>query len=318
MSKIGKINILIPEKVKVALAGNIINIEGPLGKKSINVDFYAQQIMAIKGVSGSGKSSLVKEVLYKSWLKKRPVNCKSVYGLDQFKDVLLIDQQTISQNLLSTVASYSGIIEQIKAIFSKTELAEEQELKKADFSYQSKNGKCKTCAGQGQLKTSMDFMSDIWLTCDICKGQRYNAKVLRCKFQGYSIGEVLNMTVLEAIKFFDSATIIDKLNILKEVGLGHLLLGQSVNTLSGGEGQRLKLATSMLGKHKGATLYLFDEPSTGLHYFDILNLIKVFQALVQRGDTVLFIEHNKVLIESANQMITLGPKSGEHGGEIIN
>jgi excinuclease ABC subunit A len=163
----------------------------------------------------------------------------------------------------------------------------------------------------------MDFMSDIWLTCDTCKGLRYNDTILACKFKECSIGEVLRMTVQEAIDFFDSETILEKLDILKRVGVGHLLLGQSGNTLSGGEAQRLKLATSVMQMRKGATLYLFDEPSTGLHYFDILTLIEVFQTLVERGDTVIFIEHNKTLIEFADQVITLGPGSGEKGGKIM-
>ena len=167
------------------------------------------------------------------------------------------------------------------------------------------------------LKTSMDFMSDIWLTCDTCKGMRYNDTILACHLNGHSIGEVLRMTVQEAIEFFESGAIIENLEILKQLGVGHLLLGQSGNTLSGGEAQRLKLAKSMMQKRKGATLYLFDEPSTGLHYFDILPLITVFQSLVDRGDTVLFIEHNNTLIESADQVITLGPGSGDKGGVVM-
>jgi len=285
--------------------------------KNVDVNFYSRQITAVKGVSGSGKSSLIKEVLYSSWLKNRPVNCVSVNGLEQFDEVLLIDQEALKQSRLSTTVSYTGIIEQIKTEFSKTEFAKKAGLKKADFSYQSKNGKCATCGGNGKLKTSMDFMSDIWLTCDTCKGMRYNDTILACKFKERSIGEVLDMTVQEAIEFFDSGTLAENLVVLKRVGVGHLLLGQSGNTLSGGEAQRLKLATAMLQKRKGTTLYLFDEPSTGLHYFDILQLINVFQLLVDQGDTVLFIEHNNTLIESADQMITLGPGSGESGGELM-
>lgn len=285
--------------------------------KDIDVDFCAQQIIAITGVSGSGKSSLIKDVLYRSWLKNRPANCASVAGLDQFEGVLLIDQQLVNQNRLSTPASYTRIIEEIKTAFSKTEYAKEVGLKKADFSYQSKNGRCATCAGHGQLKTSMDFMSDLWLTCDTCKGMRYNEAILACQYKGHTIGEVLRMTVQEAMVLFDSEAIVKNLEILKEVGVGHLLLGQAGNTLSGGEAQRLKLATSMMQKRKGATLYLFDEPSTGLHYFDILRLNKVFESLVDHGDTLLFIEHNSTLIESADQVITLGPGSGEKGGELM-
>lgn len=306
--------------VKQNKKGELFGVKGAFANnlKEIDVDFSSGQITAVTGVSGSGKSSLIKDVLYSSWLKKRPVHCTSVFGLEQFEDVLLFDQELMSQNRLSTPATYTGIIEQIKTLFSKTESAKAAELKKADFSYQSKNGKCPTCNGHGQLKTSMDFMSDIWLICDNCKGMRYNDSVLACKYKQRSIGEVLRMTVQEAIEFFGSGAIVEPLEILSRVGVGHLLLGQSGNTLSGGEAQRLKLAHALLQKRKGKTLYLFDEPSTGLHYFDILKLIDVFQSIVNRGDTVLFIEHNSTLIEAADCVVTLGPGSGENGGEIVN
>lgn len=321
----------------------------------IDVDFHTQQITAITGVSGSGKSSLIKEVLYQSCLQKRPVNCSVIHGLEHFEEVLLIDQEIVAQNRLTTPVSYTGILDPIKKLFAKTEVAQQAGLKSTHFSYQSKQGKCAVCNGYGQLKTSMDFMSDLWLRCDHCIGMRYNNNVLACTFQGRSIGEVLQMTVQEAIVFFDTplnsavenrptapagspkqgrtkagldeysssypvvyaAAIVKKLNILRQVGLGHLLLGQSGHTLSGGEAQRLKLAKAMLRKRKGATLYLFDEPSTGLHYFDILPLISVFQALVDYGDTVLFIEHNRTLIEVANQVVRLGPGSGDEGGSLV-
>lgn len=303
--------------VKGAFANNL---------KQIDVTFYAHQIIGVTGVSGSGKSSLIKDVLFHSWQKNRPVNCDSVSGMSQFETVLLIDQTPIKQSRLSTPATYTGIIEQLKVIFSKTEFAKVNGLKKLDFSYQSKNGKCTACGGHGKVKTSMDFMSDIWLTCDTCKGMRYNNTVLACQINEHSIGEVLQMTVQEAIVFFQGEKIVESLAILQEVGVGHLLLGQAGNTLSGGEAQRLKLATSMMStstslnvqKEKGGTLYLFDEPSTGLHYFDILQLIKVFQALVDEGNTVLFIEHNQNLLECANQLIHLGPGSGEQGGELMS
>jgi excinuclease ABC subunit A len=309
---------VVPIK-KTKTKGNAFGLKGGFANnlKNIDVDFDSQQIIAITGVSGSGKSSLIKNVLYNSWLQDRAVNCISVNGMEQFEEVLLIDQEILTQNRLSTPASYTGIIEAIKAIFSKTAFAKETGLKRTDFSYQSKNGKCPTCSGHGKLKTSMDFMSDIWLTCDACQGMRYHSAILACKFQGHSIGEVLKMTVEEAIEFFDSGVIVEKLDILKRVGVGHLLLGQSGNTLSGGESQRLKLAKSMMQKRKGATLYLFDEPSTGLHYFDILRLIEVFESLIDRGDTVLFIEHNSTLIQSADQVIRLGPGSGERGGIVM-
>lgn len=297
-----------PFGLKGAFANNL---------KDLDIAFYAHQITAITGVSGSGKSSLIKDVLYHSWLKKRTVNCTSVYGMDQFEAVLLIDQNVLPPNRLHTPLTYTNIIEPIKILFANTAFAKKAGLKKADFSYQSKKGKCPTCSGHGKLKTSMDFMSDIWLTCDTCNGLRYHATILACTWKDHSMGDILQMTVLEAIAFFESGAIVDRLNILKRVGVGHLLLGQSGNTLSGGETQRLKLATSMLLQRKGATLYLFDEPSTGLHSFDILPLIDVFQSLVNHGDTVLFIEHNNTLIQCADHVIRLGPGSGEKGGHVM-
>jgi len=299
----------LPFGVKRAFANNL---------KSIDVQFYSQQITAVVGVSGSGKSSLIKDVLYSSWLKNRPVNCSSVEGMEQFGNVLLVNQEVLTQNRLTTIASYTGIIEQVKSVFAKIKSAKRAGFKRSDFSYQSKNGKCITCAGYGQQKKSMDFMSDIWLVCDVCKGMRYNSTILMYKYKEHSIGEVLNMTVDEAIMFFDSVAIIEKLDILKQMGMGYLVLGQSGTTLSGGEAQRLKLATLLMQKREGSTLYLFDEPSTGLHYFDIINLITVFQSLIDLGDTVLFIEHNNTLIEFADKVVKLGPGSGENGGTLIN
>lgn len=285
--------------------------------KHIDVDFKAEQLIAISGVSGSGKSSLIKDVLFRSWLRGRPVYCQSVYGMDPFEEVILVDQELMRQSNLGTPASYTGVLEGIKTVFSKTETAKALGFKKADFSYQSKNGKCKACAGHGQLKTSMDFMSDLWLTCENCNGMRYNEAILECKFKSQSIGEVLAMTVQEAIEFFESGAIVDSLKVLQQVGLGHLWLGQPGTTLSGGEAQRLKLASSMMTKQKGPTLYLFDEPSIGLHHVDIQRLIAVFESLIEEGNTILFIEHNSLLIQSADQLITLGPGSGENGGNLV-
>lgn len=299
----------LPFGIKGAFANNL---------KNIDVEFYSGQITALTGVSGSGKSSLIHKVLYNSWSKKRPVNCTSIYGLDQFENVHLISQEALSQNRMSTPVSFTGIIDHIKLIFSKTDAAKELGLKRADFSYQSKNGKCKSCSGQGKLKTSMDFMSDIWLTCDACKGMRYDDAILQCKINEKSIGEILKMTVSEAIEFFETGKVVTQLQVLDRLGVGHLVLGQSGDTLSGGEAQRLKLATSILQNTSGSTLYLFDEPSTGLHYFDILQLIKVFQSLVEKGDTVLFIEHNSTLINAADKVLKMGPESGEDGGMLIN
>lgn len=302
-----------------ALADRSFGVKGAFANnlKNIDVNFTAKTMTAITGVSGSGKSSLIKEVLHKSQQQKRAVNCEEIYGLEQFAEVLLIDQTAATQSRLSTPASYTKILDDLKMLFAKTEAARERGLKKADFSYQSKNGKCPHCGGRGAVKTSMDFMSDVWLTCDVCRGLRYSAAVLAVRFRGRSIGEILQMTVSEAITFFEPGKIVEKLQLLQRVGIGHLQLGQAGNTLSGGESQRLKLAKAMSEKRKGATLYLFDEPSTGLHYFDILQLIEVFQGLIERGDTVIFIEHHAVLVEAANEVVRLGPGSGESGGFVV-
>ncbi|UTW66170.1 ATP-binding cassette domain-containing protein [bacterium SCSIO 12643] len=301
--------------------GKLFGLQGASAHnlKSIDVEFHGQQIIAITGVSGSGKSSLIKDVLHQSWVKHKAVHCNATYGFEQFDEVILIDQETVALNRLSTPLSYTGILDGLKTLFAKTETAKTLGFKKADFSYQSKKGKCPTCNGNGKIKTSMDFMSDLWLTCDACHGQRYHPSILECKFQGHSIGDLLQMTIQEAATFFEEKSIVAQLKILLRVGLGHLHLGQAGNTLSTGEAQRLKLAKSMCSKQskKGKTLYLFDEPSTGLHYFDLLPLIEVFQKLVHDGHTVLFIEHHCTLIESAHHIIKLGPGSGDLGGELV-
>ncbi|MGB3467752.1 MAG: ATP-binding cassette domain-containing protein, partial [Cyclobacteriaceae bacterium] len=294
--------------VKGAYANNL---------KNIDVTFYAGQVTAITGISGSGKSSLMHNVLYTSWQKGRPVDCTAVHGLDQFEDVLLIDQSALSTNRLMTPVSNTGILDQLKTLFAKTETAKKAGLKRPDFSYQSKKGKCVTCGGYGEVKTPMDFMSDLWLICDACHGMRYNDAILAIRYKDLSIGEVLQLTVSEAIDFFAGDAVADQLKTLEQVGIGHLLLGQAGNTLSGGEAQRLKLAASMMEKRKGSVLYLFDEPGTGLHEFDLLPLIAVFRSLIAQGDTILFIEHNQTLITSADQVITLGPGSGGDGGEVV-
>lgn len=286
--------------------------------KDIHVDFNSGQVTAVTGVSGSGKSSLIKEVLYASWRKQRPVNCPAVYGLEQFKEVVLIDQEPVAQNRFSTPVTYLGILEEIKRLFAQSDQSKAKKLNKADFSYLSKRGKCPTCAGAGQIKTSMDFMSDLWLTCDTCQGKRYQQEILEIKHKGMSIGEVLDLPASDAIAYFEGEPITEGLHLLATLGIGHLKLGQALHTLSGGELQRLKLAKSLLEKRQGNTLYLFDEPSTGLHYFDLLRLIQVFQYIINEGNTLIFIEHNQTLIQSANQVITLGPGSGDSGGSIIS
>ena len=285
--------------------------------KNIDVTFKSGQIIAVSGVSGSGKSSLVRDVLFESHQKKRPVGCSSVFGMEQFDEVLLIDQKPFTGNSLSTVASFTGILDAIRGEFANSVEAKETGFKKGDFSYQSKKGKCGACGGHGKVKTSLDFMGDVWTKCDVCDGQRYNSEILVCKIKEKSIGEVVQMTVNEAFNFFEKDRVKNDLQLLKTVGIGHLQLGHAGNLLSGGEAQRLKLARELMNKSNGNTLYLFDEPSTGLHYVDVLKLIELFNQLVKKGNTVLFIEHNSTLIECSNKTLKLGPGSGNDGGEIV-
>jgi excinuclease ABC subunit A len=284
--------------------------------KNIDVTFQSGQITAVTGVSGSGKSTLIQDVMFESYNKKRNVGCSSIFGLDQFDEVVLIDQKPFTGNRLSTVASFTGILDLIRGEFAKTDDAKRLGYKKADFSYQSKKGKCPSCNGHGQQKTSLDFMGDIWTKCDLCHGMRYNSEIQECKLKGKSIGEVLQVTINEAFNFFENDRIRKDLQLLKDVGIGHLQLGHGGNILSGGEAQRLKLSKQLMNE-SGKSLYLFDEPSTGLHQVDILNLIRLFQNLVKQGNTILFIEHNPLLVKMGHMVVKLGPASGKNGGEII-
>ncbi len=285
--------------------------------KNIDVEFFSNQINVVSGVSGSGKSSLVNEVIYQSYLRKRPVGCSAIEGLDLFDDVILVDQHPISINSLTTPASYTGTLDQLRGIYAKSDSAKELKLKRADFSYQSKNGKCPTCSGYGKVKTSMDFMSDIWNPCETCNGLRYNSTVLSCQLNGKSIGEFLQLSINEALSTTNDKKLVDQLTILTDLGLGHIQLGQAGNTLSGGEVQRLKLAKLLQSDSKN-NLFILDEPSTGLHYYDLIKLSNVFNDMIKKGHTILMVEHHSALINSAHHIVKLGPGCGENGGRIIH
>ena len=285
--------------------------------KDIDVSFRSGLINVITGISGSGKSTLLKDVLFKSWKRGEPEGCKSIFGFDQFDQVHLLDQELFFANALSSPATYTRVLEKLKSLYSKLTQAKELGLKRADFSYQSKIGRCPTCSGYGQEKTSLDFMGDIWSICNTCDGKRYSEVVLACKFNDKSIGDSMELTVDEAIGFFEDSDILHDLKLLQDVGVGHVQLGQAGNTLSGGEGQRLKLAKTFMEFGSEKNLYLFDEPSTGLHYFDVLELIKLFRRITEEGHTIIYIEHNATLIDAADTKITLGPGSGDEGGKLI-
>ncbi len=287
--------------------------------KNCNANFITGGIIAVTGVSGSGKSSLINEVLLKSIKSGTPRNCTQTFGLEQFSKIIHANQYPISTNSLSTPASYSGILDDLRELYAASREAKAKGFKKSAFSYHHKDGKCPECNGYGQLRISMDFMSDIWTTCDICKGKRYRNEVLDIKIKGLSIADSLQLTINEAHTIFkDILKISDKLRICIDTGIGHLQLGQAANTLSGGEAQRLKLSTEIIKSKSNKNILLLDEPSTGLHYFDIINLAKVFNRLANKGNTIIYIEHNPVLINIANQVILIGPASGNEGGEIIS
>lgn len=287
--------------------------------KGFDVDFNLGSFSAITGVSGSGKSSLMRNVIYQSIVKKRPVNCRSFSGSDVFNEweTKYIDQHPLSVNRTMTPASYLGILDALQVIYSKTDAAKKAGLKKADFSYLSKKGKCPTCGGNGKIKTSLDFMSDVWNNCDTCHGSRYSEDIGAIHWNGLSIGDFLQCSVDQGLELLSDQKIAKTLLLLRKLGLGHIKLGQSANTLSGGESQRLKLAKVLSDTTHLPRLFLLDEPSTGLHARDISNLIGVFREIVSAGDTIICIDHNKQLTSSAEFEIKLGPGSGADGGYLL-
>ncbi|HHG85274.1 MAG TPA: excinuclease ABC subunit UvrA, partial [Bacteroidetes bacterium] len=274
--------------------------------QNLDVDFIAGGIIAVTGVSGSGKSTLVREVLLRSIRAQQAVGCVEVYGLEQFEKVLAVDQSTLSGNLLSTPATFTGLLDVLRNLFSRTDDAKRLGLKKSSFSYVHKDGKCTECGGMGQQKAALDFLGDVWLPCEACEGGRYRAESLSCRWQGKTIAAALQLSVAEALEWaLGQEKLLSILRPLEAVGLGHILLGQSTVTLSGGEAQRLRLAAELLRQGKGKHLFLFDEPATGLHFQDILRLVALFNQLADAGHTVLFIEHHPMLISIANQEVNL-------------
>ncbi len=285
--------------------------------KNIDVLIHNQSITSITGVSGSGKSSLVFDVISNSYNAGSPVNC-SRSSFNNINSITSINQHKIGVSPLSTISTYTGIFDAIRDEFSKLPASQESGLKKSHFSFNSKEGNCTTCKGMGNIKVSMDFLSDVWVVCDDCQGNRYKDSVLKVKLNNHSIIDVLNMEVNEALDFFQHhKKIVQTLKILQDIGLGYILLGQSTSTLSGGETQRLKLASELTKSTGKNNLYIFDEPSTGLHMQDVEKLMSVFERLVYEGNTVVVVEHNLEIIKSSDWIIDLGPDGGELGGSIV-
>ena len=292
--------------------------------KNVTVEFPLKVLTCVTGVSGSGKSTLVEDVLYKSLARDimrtldRPGKHNEIVGAHYINKVIMIDQSPIGRTPRSNPATYTGLFTPIRELFAQTRDGKSRGYSPGRFSFNVKGGRCDNCQGDGQLKIEMQFMPDVYLPCDICSGKRYNSETLKVKYKEKNIAEVLDMTITDAREFFQNfPEIHDKLAVLEDVGLGYIQLGQSATTLSGGEAQRIKLATELSRRATGDTLYILDEPTTGLHFDDIKKLLKVLNRLVDAGNTVVVIEHNMDVIKTADWIIDLGPEGGDGGGKLI-
>ncbi|SHD75610.1 excinuclease ABC subunit UvrA [Schnuerera ultunensis] len=321
----GKKRIEIPTK-RTEPNGNWVEVIGAEENnlKKINVKFPLGVFTCVTGVSGSGKSTLVNEILYKSLAQKlngakiKPGKHKKIKGLEHLDKVIVIDQSPIGRTPRSNPATYTGVFDYIRDVFAMTPEAKMRGYEKGRFSFNVKGGRCEACRGDGILKVEMHFLPDVYVPCEVCKGKRYNRETLQVKYKGKTVSDVLNMTVEEALEFFENIPRIKrKLQTLYDVGLGYVKLGQSSTELSGGEAQRVKLATELSKRSTGKTIYILDEPTTGLHMADIHKLIKVLDQLVEGGNTVIVIEHNLDVIKTADYIIDLGPEGGDSGGTVV-
>ncbi|MGE7931956.1 excinuclease ABC subunit UvrA [Viridibacillus arvi] len=306
--------------------GRFITIKGAKENnlKNVKADIPLGLFIAVTGVSGSGKSTLINEILYKSLAQKlnrskvKPGEVKEITGIEQLEKVIDIDQSPIGRTPRSNPATYTGVFDDIRDVFATTNEAKVRGYKKGRFSFNVKGGRCEACRGDGIIKIEMHFLPDVYVPCEVCHGKRYNRETLEVKYKDKSIADVLKMTVEDAVEFFTNIPKISrKLQTIVDVGLGYMELGQPATTLSGGEAQRVKLASELHKRSNGKSIYILDEPTTGLHAEDIARLLKVLQRLVESGDTVLVIEHNLDVIKTADHIIDLGPEGGDKGGMII-
>ena len=321
----GRRQIPLPEKRRPG-NGNCLTIRGARehNLKNIQVQIPLGAFTCVTGVSGSGKSSLVNEILYKYLAAKlnrartRYGNFDGMDGLEHLDKVIDIDQSPIGRTPRSNPATYTGVFTDIRELFAKTNDAKAKGYTAGRFSFNIKGGRCESCQGDGILRIEMHFLPDVYVPCEICKGKRYNRETLAVKYRDKSIYDVLEMTIDEAVVFFENMPkIARKLKTLQEVGLGYLKLGQSATTLSGGKAQRVKLATELSKRPTGKTIYILDEPTTGLHTADVHRLVDVLQRLTDAGNTVVVIEHNLNVIKMADWIIDLGPEGGDRGGTVV-
>ncbi len=280
--------------------------------------------VCVTGVSGSGKSTLVQDVLLRALMQKvyrsrlQPGQHKRLVGWEQVDKIVDIDQSPIGRTPRSNPATYTGVFDHVRKLFAQVPEAKLRGYQPGRFSFNVRGGRCENCAGDGQIKIEMHFLPDVYVTCEVCKGRRYNRETLEVKYKGRSISDVLEMSVDEALEFFQHIPPIERhMQTLSDVGLGYVKLGQPAPTLSGGEAQRIKLSSELHKRATGNTLYVLDEPTTGLHFEDVRKLLAVLQRLVATGNTVLVIEHNLDVIKTADWLIDLGPEGGDKGGEIV-
>ncbi len=306
--------------------GKFLELKGAKGNnlQNVNVKFPLGKLIVVTGVSGSGKSTLINETLYPILSqhaygsKGTPLEYKSVKGLENIDKVVEIDQSPIGRTPRSNPATYCGFFTEIRTLFASIPEAKIRGYTAGRFSFNVKSGRCEVCEGGGMRVIEMNFLPDVYVHCEKCNGKRYNRETLEIRYKGKSISDVLEMTVEEAVEFFQAVPYIyRKIKVLEEVGLGYITLGQSAVTLSGGEAQRVKLSTELSKRDTGKTFYILDEPTTGLHFEDIKHLLDVLNKLVDRGNTVLVIEHNMDVIKVADHIIDIGPEGGDGGGKIL-
>ena len=320
----GRIRIPVPKERRQPTGWITVRGAAENNLKNIDVSFPLGIMTCVTGVSGSGKSSLVNEILYKELARKLnrartiPGRFKKMEGLEQLDKVINIDQSPIGRTPRSNPATYTGVFDMIRDLFASTPDAKAKGYSKGRFSFNVKGGRCEACSGDGIIKIEMHFLPDVYVPCEVCGGKRYNRETLDVRYKGKSIYDVLNMTVEEAMKFFENIpSIYRKIATLNDVGLSYIRLGQPSTQLSGGEAQRIKLATELSRRGTGKTVYILDEPTTGLHFADVHKLVEILRRLSDGGNTVIVIEHNLDVIKTADYLIDIGPEGGERGGTVI-